>query len=200
VRDHLPFAYPLKYAFFQYRFSRGSNKKIDLYHEPNYLTFKSEIPTVITVHDVSWITYPEVHPASRVREMNRYFKACLRQAQHIITDSEFVKKEFIKYFAYQKNKVTAIPLGVDGSFRPRSLEETRNTLNKYALTYTKYFLLLGTLEPRKNLIVVINEEPHKIFKRKGTDLFVEVTLTLLFFNPSFGLKNLTRPSVTKFAL
>jgi alpha-1,3-rhamnosyl/mannosyltransferase len=156
VRDYIPFAYPLKYAYSQYKFSSGSDKKIDLYHEPNYLAFKSEIPTVITVHDVSWITYPDLHPVSRVREMNRYFKACLRQAQHIITDSEFVKKEFIKYFAYQKNKVTAIPLGVDGSFRPRSLEETRNTLNKYALTYTKYFLLLGTLEPRKNLIVVIN--------------------------------------------
>lgn len=156
VRDHLPFAYPLKYAFFQYRFSRGSNKKIDLYHEPNYLAFKSEIPTVITVHDVSWITYPEVHPASRVREMNRYFKGCLKQAQHIITDSEFVKREFIEHFDYPEHKVTTIALGVDKSFGPRSIEESLNTLQKYSLIYAKYFLLLGTLEPRKNLIVAIN--------------------------------------------
>lgn len=155
VRDHIPFAYPLKFAYSQYKFSRGSGKKIDLYHEPNYLAFKSELPTVITVHDVSWITYPQVHPASRVREMNRFFKNCLKQAQHIITDSEFVKREFIQHFSYPEDHVTSIPLGVDQSFSPHSSEETLQTLNKYALTYKKYFLLLGTIEPRKNLIVAI---------------------------------------------
>ena len=155
VRDHISFAYPLKFAITQFKFSRGSGKKIDLYHEPNYLAYKSEIPTVITVHDVSWITHPEVHPLNRVREMNRYFANCLKRARHIITDSEFVKNEFVKYFAYPEHRVTAIPLGVDRSFQPSSLEEARNTLNKYALTYKKYFLLLGTLEPRKNLIVSI---------------------------------------------
>jgi alpha-1,3-rhamnosyl/mannosyltransferase len=88
--------------------------------------------------------------------MNRYFKGCLKQAQHIITDSEFVKREFIEHFDYPEHKVTSIALGVDKSFGPRSIEESLNTLQKYSLIYSKYFLLLGTLEPRKNLIVAIN--------------------------------------------
>ena len=156
VRDHFPFAYPIKRTFSQLSFSQGITGEIDLYHEPNFLAFKATVPTVITVHDLSWIHHPEVHPASRVREMNRFFKRGLEQAQHIITDSEFIRKEFIAYFKYPEGNVTSIPLGVDTTFVPRSIDETHITLQKYALTHLKYFLVLGTLEPRKNLIVAIN--------------------------------------------
>lgn len=156
IRDHFPFAYPVKRVFSQLSFSRASAKDIDLYHEPNFLAFHTKIPTVITVHDLSWINYPEVHPASRVRDMNRYFKRGLKQARHIITDSEFVRREFIEHYQYPECNITAIPLGVDASFVPRSVIETQDTLQKYALKHANYFLVLGTLEPRKNLIVAIN--------------------------------------------
>jgi len=37
----------------------------DIYHDPNYLSFRFDGPTVITVHDLSFVRYPETHPAIR---------------------------------------------------------------------------------------------------------------------------------------
>src|SRR5207245_2360719 len=42
-------------------------KQCQLYHEPNYIPFDSDLPTVITVHDLSVLLHPEWHPAERVR-------------------------------------------------------------------------------------------------------------------------------------
>lgn len=153
----LPFAYQAKRFLGELSFRRGIQKKRpDLYHEPNFLAYKGNLPTIITVHDLSWIKFPEVHPPSRVREMNRFFESGIKRATHIITDAEYIRQEFIRQFNYPAELVTAIPLGVNESFRPLSKEETVGTLIKYKLQHGNYILAVGTLEPRKNLIVAID--------------------------------------------
>lgn len=153
----LPFAYQAKRFLGQLSFWQGIQKnKPDLYHEPNFLAYKSNLPTIITVHDLSWIKFPEVHPPTRVREMNRFFESGIKRASHIITDAEFIRQEFIEHFNYPADRVTAIPLGVNQSFTPYSQERTKATLTKHKLEHGNYILAVGTLEPRKNLIVAID--------------------------------------------
>jgi glycosyltransferase involved in cell wall biosynthesis len=156
VLRNIPFAYPAKRWLGHLYFWRGIKKnKPDLYHEPNFLAYKNNLPTIITVHDLSWIKFPEVHPPSRVRDMNRYFEHGIKRASHIITDAEFIRQEFIQHFKYPADRVTAIPLGVNESFRPYSQKETEVTLVKNDLKHGNYILAVGTLEPRKNLSVAI---------------------------------------------
>ncbi len=153
----LPFAYQAKRFLGESSFRRGARTiKADLYHEPNFLAYKSNLPTIITVHDLSWIKYPEVHPASRVQEMNRFFESGVKRANHIVTDAEFIRQEFIQHFNYPADRITAIPLGVSESFSSYSQEETSATLIKNNLKHSKYILAVGTLEPRKNLTVAID--------------------------------------------
>lgn len=153
----IPLAYRVKRFLGELSFLRGIRKnKPDLYHEPNFLAYKCNLPTIITVHDLSWIRFPEVHPPSRVREMNRFFERGIKRANHIITDAEYIRQEFIQQFNYPADRITAIPLGVNKSFAPHSPEETRATLIKHDLAYGNYILAVGTLEPRKNLIVAID--------------------------------------------
>lgn len=153
----LPFAYQAKRFLGQLSFWKGiQNNKPDIYHEPNFLAYKCKLPTIITVHDLSWIKFPEVHPPARVREMNRFFERGIRRASHIITDAEYIRQEFIQEFNYPADRVTAIPLGVNKSFSPYSQKETRATLIQYELKHSNYILAVGTLEPRKNLIVAID--------------------------------------------
>lgn len=165
----IPFAFAGKRLLGQFSFWRGARKnKPDLYHEPNFLAFRCSLPTIITVHDLSWIKFPEVHPADRVRKMNRYFERGIRHASHIITDAEFIRQEFINQYDYPPDKVTAIPLGVNKSFIPFSEEETKETLAKLELKYGNYILAVGTLEPRKNLAVAIDAFlllPNKLRQR-----------------------------------
>jgi alpha-1,3-rhamnosyl/mannosyltransferase len=153
----LPFAYQAKRFLGELSFSKGTRIiKADLYHEPNFLAYKSNLPTVITVHDLSWIKFPEVHPPSRVKEMNRFFERGIKKAKYIITDAEFIRQEFIQHFNYPADRVTAIPLGVNESFFAYSRDETGATLIKNDLKHGNYILAVGTLEPRKNLSVAID--------------------------------------------
>ena len=49
----------------------------DLYHEPNFVPFAADLPTVVTVHDLSVVRFPDWHPADRVRFHARHFAAGL---------------------------------------------------------------------------------------------------------------------------
>jgi alpha-1,3-rhamnosyl/mannosyltransferase len=88
--------------------------------------------------------------------MNRFFERGIKRANHIITDADFIRQEFIQHFNYPADRVTAIPLGVSKSFSSYSQEETSVTLLKNNLKHGEYILAVGTLEPRKNLNVAID--------------------------------------------
>jgi alpha-1,3-rhamnosyl/mannosyltransferase len=152
VRKYVPFFSQIYRLHQQQRFTVGTNKeRADLYHEPNFLAYKFDGPTVITAHDLSWIRYPEMHPAERVRFMNRYFPDALNRASQIITDSDFIKGELIKLFDVRHEIIHTVPLGVSEEFHPQNASQTFDILRSHDLLHGNYILALGTLEPRKNL-------------------------------------------------
>jgi len=128
-----------------------SQIKPDIYHEPNYLLFPSRTPSVITVHDISFIRHPETHPRARIVVMNRYFKESLLRAAALITDSNFTARELISVFPEVSDKVHTVYLGVNQQYSPVSLSQKSMTCEKYGIESGKYILTVGTLEPRKNL-------------------------------------------------
>lgn len=69
----------------------------------------------------------------------------------IITDSSAIKDEIVEMFGVADNRIKSIPLGVESLFRPLTLEESMPVLHQHGLSYQKYILAVGTLEPRKNL-------------------------------------------------
>lgn len=152
VRRAMPKSYSVSRAVQQHFFAqRGKPHRFDLYHEPNFLAYRFNGPSVITVHDLSWLRYPEMHPAERVRAMNRYFEPGLRRAAMLITDAESVRLEVIARFGIPAERIVAIPLGFDAAFRPHTPEDTQAVLAARDLRHGRYFLSVGTLEPRKNV-------------------------------------------------
>jgi glycosyltransferase involved in cell wall biosynthesis len=160
LRNQIPYSYELRrwlqnLRFYGHTQRTGLKSKFDIYHEPSILPLRFDGPTVITVHDLSWIRHPEAHPVVRVRAMNRYFEKGLQQASAVIVDSGFVKQELIDVFGLASDSITVIPLGADTLFRPLETAQTAATLTKYQLQHGKYFVAVGTLEPRKNLSLAI---------------------------------------------
>lgn len=156
VRTWVPNAYRIRLALEQRHFDRGmAGKRYDLYHEPNYLALRFDGPTVITVHDLSWISYPETHPPERVRAMNRLFEPRVRNAALLLTDSSFVKDELVRVFGVDPVRVRAIPLGAGPLFEPMDAARTRTVMERLGLVHGAYFLSVGTLEPRKNMRTTI---------------------------------------------
>lgn len=156
LKKVIPQTYQVSRALQNWRFGAGVRQlRPDLYHEPNFLPFRFDGPTVITAHDLSWIRFPETHPAERVEVMNRYFPPALERADHILTDAEYVRAEIISEFGIPAEKITSVPLGARSIFHPRSEAECLPALMEWNLRYRNYVLCVGTLEPRKNLELVI---------------------------------------------
>lgn len=157
VKRFIPSSYHLSRFIQQHRFSAGaSDLKIMLYHEPNFVSYRFSGPTVITVHDLSYIRYSETHPIERIKHMDKHMPHCIETTQHIIVDSEFVKHEVMDYYGVPEHKITTTYLGVSSIFTPQTKEECLPILQKYGLEYGHYFLAVGALEPRKNIGVVLN--------------------------------------------
>lgn len=117
--------------------------------------------TVVTVHDMVYKTFPET-----VRGRTRYMletglKRSLRRADLIVTDSEFSKQEILRYFPQTADKIRVVYCGVDSErFHPVSPEEIAAVKQQFGLK-DPYFLYLGTLEPRKNLVRLL--DAYQIF-------------------------------------
>ena len=126
-----------------------------VYHEPNYLAFRFDGPTVITAHDASWVRYPEAHPVDRVLLFDRLFPDSVARADRVIVDSAFVAREIQDLFSVPVEKIRVIHLGVDDCYRPRDHADTANALGLYGLQHHGYVLSVGTLEPRKNIAMLL---------------------------------------------
>jgi alpha-1,3-rhamnosyl/mannosyltransferase len=148
----LPLLRRWRHAQQQRAFARGAARHaIDVYHEPNYVPFEVDVPTVITVHDLSWLRHPETHPPDRVRWLMRAMPAAIGRAAAIIVDSEFTRSELQAAFAESADRLHTVHLGVDPSFRPRDATATAAALARLGLAHGRYVLSVGTLEPRKNI-------------------------------------------------
>ena len=132
----------------RYKFRAERNS---LFHSPNYFLPPFPGKCIATVHDLSFIWYPQFHPKARIDYLNRAMPVSLRRADHLITDAESVRQEIIKHYDWPAEKVTAIPLGVSASFRVHTTEELSDTLADHGLLQGRYTLCVGTIEPRKNI-------------------------------------------------
>lgn len=143
----------LKSVVKQAAFSFGAiNRKIDLYHEPNFISFRCDKPTVITVHDMSPFRLAGHHKPHLVKLFEEGLCGAVSRASAIIVDSVFVKNEVIEYFPEVADRVFPILLAAGPEFTPHTQPECVGFLESQCLLYKKYILAVGTLEPRKNLL------------------------------------------------
>lgn len=160
IKRQIPGARQTLHSLRQQSFTKGLQKiqdpAVDLYHEPNFIPWVCDRPTVITIHDLSWIRYPETHPHDRVAWLNESILGAIDCAAHIITVSDFVTQEILDVFGdYLKPKITRVYNGVHDSYQIYDAKLHQHFLDQYQLTAHQYFLALGTLEPRKNLATVV---------------------------------------------
>lgn len=153
----LPFAYQLRSAWLDYQFEQQAKQgQYTIYHEPNFILKKYSGPSVTTVHDLSFIHYPQYHPAERVSWLSKELPKTLARADAVITDSDFIRDELLGRYNLDEQKVTRVHLGVDSRFKPYTPSQTAAFLNSQGLQHGQYVLFVGTLEPRKGITVLLD--------------------------------------------
>ncbi|MFJ4193749.1 glycosyltransferase family 4 protein [Pseudomonas sp. NPDC089534] len=151
----IPGAYQARRWLEQKRFDRGRTQGLDLYHEPSLWPLAFDGPTVITLHDLTHLHYPDTQPAARLREIERRLAAGVQQARLILTDSQAIADEAASHFGLPAQRFVVAPLGVAERFGPREPHRIDAVLKAHAVLPREYFLCVGTLEPRKNLSLAL---------------------------------------------
>ncbi len=117
-------------------------------------------PSVLTVHDVVYLTHPEWHLPWNHRFLSLAMPIFARRAQAIIAVSEFTGREVVSLLHADPAKVHVIHEGVDERFRPvRDPQALAQVRARYGLQQP-YILFVGAIEPRKNLPLLLRAFAH----------------------------------------
>ncbi|MCG9966625.1 glycosyltransferase family 4 protein [Pelotomaculum terephthalicicum JT] len=130
--------------------------RIDLFHGTMSITpILSDVPSVVTIYDLVLEIFPKTMHWKNWLPLKILMKNSANKASRIIAISENTKKDIIKYFGISPDKIKVIYLGVDKNFSSQKNKNDENILIRYNLL-PGYILTVGTLEPRKNLIRLLN--------------------------------------------
>lgn len=131
--------------------AEAARLRLDLLHSPDFIPPAFGYRrSVITVHDLNFIYYPQFLTAASHRYYNQQIKWAVRRTDHILADSRATKADLISLLDVEPEKITVVHLAADPAFRPLSEAQTRQVAARYDLE-PGYLLCVGTLEPRKNI-------------------------------------------------
>lgn len=112
------------------------------------------VKTIITVHDlVAWL-FPTRHNVKATIIERLTLRLALKKCAHVIPVSHHTQSDLEKIFHVKKEKMTVVPCAARAAFKPISPEAKAKFRNEKSLPST-YFLSVGTLEPRKNLVTLL---------------------------------------------
>ncbi|MZI95807.1 glycosyltransferase [Vibrio sp. CAIM 722] len=151
---NIPGSYRIKNFFLCHRANSATAHLVAqkyVYFEPSFIPFDYPGKIITTVHDLSFISYPEFHPETRVAYLTSNIGSSINKSDHLIVDSDYILNELHNCYPLSKNKSSTVYLGVDEHFRIYSEIECRSVTQTLGLKYQHFILSVATLEPRKNL-------------------------------------------------
>ncbi len=107
--------------------------------------------SLVTVHDVGYLHFPETHPWPQRTYLDLTTRWNARAATHILADSQATRADLIAHYAAPPDKISVVYPGLDEGLGPVHDPEVIETVKARHAIAGDYFLCLGTLQPRKNL-------------------------------------------------
>ena len=133
--------------------------RTDIFHASNWALPPSGAQIVTTIHDLTFLKFPQAHTAKVVKAQTRHLKLAQKKAAKIIVDSVATKKDLLTY-GIPEDKLAVVYLAPAEVFKPvNDKGEIRWVKAKYQLK-GDYLLSVGTQEPRKNLARLIKAYQH----------------------------------------
>ncbi|MCD7883007.1 MAG: glycosyltransferase family 4 protein [Lachnospiraceae bacterium] len=125
-------------------------------------------PGIVAIHDVKIKATPQYFSKKFIAWYNLLFLNEAKRAKKIITVSEFSKREIIKYYNVEPERIVVIP---DAWQHYERIGYDENALEKYGLVKKGYYFSMCSLEPNKNfkwIAEVAKRNPNQNFAIAGS--------------------------------
>ena len=133
-----------------------------------FLSLKTHIPSILVVHDLGFEHYPEHTPAIVNKYYRKFTPLYARHADHIVTVSDFTRRDVIDRYGVAPEKVTRIYNGASDAYAPLDAEDAAAVRRQYT-EGSDYFIYVGSIHPRKNVTTLL--QAFDMLKEKtGTDM------------------------------
>ena len=127
----------------------------DLVHGPVFVgPLLAPCPFIVTIHDLSFIRFPALFRPAKRLYLSVLTRVSARRARRLIAVSEHTAAEITRLLGTPPERVDVIYHGVDPAFRPLPHDEVEAFRRRQGLP-ERFVLFLGTLEPRKNLVRLV---------------------------------------------
>ena len=140
-------------------YHQANNLSLDIFHGlSNELPFsikKTNAKSVVTIHDLIFLRFPEYYSAVDRHIYSLKFKHACRVADHIIAISNATKDDIVHFFGTDPDKIEVIYQSCDPLFQKQVSAETKSEIKKKYNLPEQYILFLGTIEKRKNALSLI---------------------------------------------
>jgi glycosyltransferase involved in cell wall biosynthesis len=114
----------------------------------------SACPFVVTVHDLSFVFYPQNFQLLKRLYLQFFTRLSVRRARRVIAISENTKRDVVQQYGISADRVDLIYYGLDPIFRPLPSDQVARFRAERQLP-ERFMLFVGTLEPRKNVVRLI---------------------------------------------
>ena len=110
----------------------------------------SAVPLVVSVHDVSFLEFPEYFTRFRSLQLRLTVQQTVQRAARVLTPSDFSRRAILKHYSIPEDKVVVVPNAVASQFRPIDREVARAAIQRKFGIRRPFVLSVGDLQPRKN--------------------------------------------------
>lgn len=125
--------------------------ELDVFHATHFIAPPvAKAKTVLTIHDLAFLKFPKLFTSAQGQQFSRLCKQSCHKSNTIISISASTKIDLVNLLAIPPEKITNIPLASREIFRPiTKTEDSIDMAARYSL-FDNYILFVGTIEPRKN--------------------------------------------------
>lgn len=133
-------------------------EKVDVFFSPSHYAPRfSSVPRVITVFDLSFVFFPELFRKSDLYQLEAWTHYSVSKAKAVITISKSSKKDIQRHYNIPTSKIFVCYPGYDKKlFRPVLDQKLIKSVKKKYKIEGDYLFFLGTIQPRKNLIRLLD--------------------------------------------
>jgi glycosyltransferase involved in cell wall biosynthesis len=139
----------------------------DLLHVQYTGPLFSRVPLVVSVHDVSFLEYPQYFTRFRANQLKITVRRTAERAAAVLTPSEFSRTAILKHYRLDEGKVVVVPNAVSLEFRPIDRKTAQAAVERKFGIPGPFVLTVGDLQPRKNHLgllkafeEVVRAHPH----------------------------------------